>query len=215
MARIVVAPPVPAEPAPDLTSYRGRGRPRKNVKPLTVEDMKARLEQLRAAIKKRKKKAWGAYEDAPLDDSKIEELAKQGPVLDGHLEVSYQKESPPISPNVREWLEGDSFDHVDKPADPGVYLLWHKGRVVYVGKSYDGIMTHSMTAHVHGGRSMGNSYEIKAFDALSFIQVSEDITDICTRALVRLLRPKYNRAAKQHPLEALDKAALEAMGFAS
>lgn len=198
----------------ELTSakpYRGRGRPRKKEKALTVEEVKQKLIELRAKVGKRKKRAWGAYEDIIVDDARIEELAKQGPVLDGHIETSYQKMSPPILPHVREWLESPSFDHVDLPASPGLYLLWDQGRVVYVGKSAYGLMSHRLSDNLHGGAS--TSYEAKIFDRLSFIPIEEDMCDICTRALVRLLRPKYNRVEKMHPLGALDRAALEAMGF--
>jgi hypothetical protein len=174
------------------------GRPRKPLPSVDSHGTKARWE--------------GAYTDVDVDQDKIDELARLGPAFDGHVEVDYERESPPMAKRVKAWLEGELFPMIPNPASPGIYLLWHKDRVVYVGTSVLGIFSANLSGHVKGP-VMRAGVERKVFDRVSFRALPEEFTSAAAGALVRLLKPKYNRRTHRRPLEPGDIKALEALGY--
>jgi hypothetical protein len=187
----------PAVPPKKL--YRTQGRPRKP-RPSEIDA-------------NRTKEKWeGAFVDPGADDERVAELARLGPAFDGHVEVGYEKESPPIPKRVKTWLEGELFPAIPRPASPGVYCLWHKDRIVYVGSSSSGIFADGWSAHVRGPQ-IRYGVDRKIFDRISFRPLSEEFMHIAARALIRLLHPKYNKTGRRSMLEEQDIRALQALGY--
>ena len=64
----------------------------------------------------------------------------------------------------------------------GIYFLFDKGEVVYIGKSTD------VFGRVHRHAIDGH----KSFDAWAYLELGLDTIDKMERQYVQLLRPKYN-----------------------
>ena len=154
-----------------------------------------------------------------ISEERVRELAARGTSVDGFEDnrnwtnakvMKYARESPPMSPEVRAVLE--AFPMVEQPADPGIYCLWERDRIVFVGKSRSGIMGAHLAASLEVG-SRNRASQVKDFDRLAFKRCPEEWLDLAVGALCRMLRPKYNRKVPwRDPAE--DEPILRFLGFA-
>lgn len=79
-----------------------------------------------------------------------------------------------------------------RPTHTGVYFLISRGTVVYVGQSLD--VERRMIAHWSSTRSR-NRVVRRRFDRALFIPLAVEDLNAYEGALIRALRPKYNRVA--------------------
>jgi hypothetical protein len=142
-----------------------------------------------------------SYRGLPLISvERVQELARLGTAIDGREPVDaaknarimkYQRESPPLDKEMGAWLE--ELPTIRRPTEPGIYLLWSRDRVVYVGRSEFGLFGHTIADHHHGARA---GVLRKEFDRISLLKVRLEALDVVFAALIRTLRPKYNRTPK-------------------
>lgn len=81
-------------------------------------------------------------------------------------------------------------------AQSGVYLLWRKGVVVYVGQAVN--MRARIGQHVSDG--------LKVFDAVSFVGCPVERLDAVEREHIRRLSPEYNQCRLAKSVKALNTA---------
>lgn len=140
---------------------------------------------------RRRKKKMTPREMAELPVVSLErmvELAREFEALKASRK--YRRESPPLRVVDRDALE--RLPSIRQPASPGVFMLWLRDRIIYVGTSCAGLFGHGVAAHHYGSRSR-YGVVAKEFDKVTFLSVPEGALDLVSAALTRLLRPKYNR----------------------
>jgi hypothetical protein len=162
-----------------------------------------------AALSARRRKRM-ARNLPEVSEERVRELAAEYEGRDpgqNAVVMKYQRESPPLRPEARALL--DQLQRIDRPAEPGIYYLWDKGRIVFVGSSRGGLVGATVSANTPSNPRYGSI--VKEFDAISFQPCPETMLDIAVGAIARWLRPKYNRGTRA--MRPGDQAVLDMLGF--
>jgi hypothetical protein len=117
-----------------------------------------------------------------------------------------------MSEGVRTLIERLVSVDARNPTVTSVFLLWWQERIVYVGRATYGLFCDGTPSHYHGPDSAAG-VQAKLFDRVSLIPCKDEMLGAVVRAFVKLLKPKYNRATKRHPLDEQDRAVLTLLGF--
>lgn len=169
------------------------------------------LLQMLQAVVGRTKKRRVARNLPEVSEARVQELAREYEGRDigqNAVVMKYERESPPLLPEARAVL--NQLQRIDAPNKPGIYYLWHEGRVVFVGGSKDGVLGPTVFANTCAGRRYGSL--VKEFTSVSFQPCPEGLLDSAVTAIARWLRPKYNRGTKQ-PLRPEDEDVLQFLGL--
>lgn len=130
-----------------------------------------------------------------VSEARVQELAAEYAGIDPGQNakvMKYARESPPLPPEARAAFA--QLVTIKHPDAPGLYYFWFGDRIVYVGKSRAGLMGNHLCASTQTFARYGS--QVKIFDALTFQPCPEDLLDVAVGAVVRWLRPKYNRGTK-------------------
>jgi hypothetical protein len=140
----------------------------------------------------------------PISRERVEELARKGTAIDGHVEDvdpaknarvkgrGYERETPPMPAKALECLAKQTT--IKDARTPSLYYLWNNDRVVFVGKTRTGVCNPTIAAHIPEHARLGTI--TKEFDTVTLQPCPEDVLDAAVGAIVRYLRPKYNRKPK-------------------
>jgi hypothetical protein len=104
------------------------------------------------------------------------------------------------------WLDG--LQTLVGPQDPGIFFLWEKNMVVYVGTSEHGVLGLKPSNHAKKLYRAG-----RVFDRISFLPCAEEMREAACAAFRKYLRPKYGKLKKGEYVMDADREILSALGF--
>jgi len=81
------------------------------------------------------------------------------------------------------------------PKNPGVYIFWHKSKVIYIGKAIN--LKNRLTSYLQINLNLKTRRMINFSETVSFIKVENELEALLLEAyLIKKNQPKYNIIAK-------------------